>query len=279
MLTLEDIDLIHYKTSTPFRKEHLDERFILSYYGIDNCQQLLEYIASGDAIFQKRVFQGIVNDAERLVEKLNKQGVEPIYYKEDLGDYKDFKPLFDKTDRQLDCNVLPFYGPSVVRDCYFRLSPYNIKLAKSLLSKVGLSGQNAFCEAVDSFGPNKAQRLGNLMSFYDEQLMRIAISLDAPEDFYENLFYKDSDSKRQIVSSIYQDIILYLLEQGSFISKINPNVLFRSLNPTCEKDLIVRNRIIRIISNYCTLEELENPNIIKDGTLNRFVNEPKKEKK
>ncbi len=277
MLTLEDIDLRLYRYRNSLCHNTSPEIFALLHYGVVNCQQLSEYIESGNSSFQKKKLYHILKNAERTVERLNTQGITPIYYKEDYGDFSQFKPLFDRTDRGINCSALPFYAPASSHEYAFRLRNFNIEAAKLLLSKVGLTGQNAFCEVANSFGPSKAQRLGWLMSFYDEQLIRVAKSLDDPETFKENLFSKNREKKQELVSSMYEDIVLYLLEQGSFISKVTPSALSRSLQPVNENDRYVRHRVIEIISDYCTLEELENLGSVKDETLKRFVMEPKKE--
>lgn len=270
MIKLEDISLRFYTMNLVYLNPRDPEVTALSRYGITNYQQLIDHIESGNPEFQKPLFKRMIDMIEKNLKKLEEAEEIPIYYK---CSFPEYESLFKKTDVQVRSDRLPFYSPSQPPSASYRLSIYNMSLAKELLGKAGVSGKNAFCELVQNFGVSKAKRMGMLANFYDEQLARVIDSASNTETLEENLFDKDREKKRKLVARCYEDIIFYLCDHPGFITRISPTLLLKSLVPSKKEDYMVRNRIIEIISDFCTLEEIESGLIEKD-TLKRFIIEP-----
>lgn len=154
------------------------------------------------------------------------------------------------------------------------LKVYSLKSIKYLLNHYSLNGNNALMNTIHTLGPLNMPQLIEYIKFYNEQVFRTA----ATTDYYEgNIFFKDIEKKSKIVVENLEEILNYLLQYESFIwgdlSKTGRYDLQSGLRKL-RKNRIYTNKesilfLIKIITNYTTLEELESSNVNK--ILNRFI--------
>lgn len=115
------------------------------------------------------------------------------------------------------------------------------------------------------------------LKFYEEQVIRQAI---LNHNSISNLFYLTEEEKRKIVETHIDDYIKYFIYKSSeynFIWGNITNTTVNLLNCSLETSLIyktnskiIKNKLITVLTNYMTLEELKN-GAIENHTLDRFI--------
>ena len=162
-------------------------------------------------------------------------------------------------------------------DQYYLLKKKTIEEIESDLGYTYVNGKNfVVCNHTEYEGINK-EKVKNIITainMYKEQIERQA---KLTPSRLINLFLMDEEEKKKIVTKYYAQIINYLLEntRERFVwAKINDyqRVLYeQSLEKQTKKYERLKNTIIRYITDYTTLEELE---AIKKDDLNvlqRFI--------
>ena len=127
---------------------------------------------------------------------------------------------------------------------------------------------------IRNIGPDSITKIISALKMYDEQILRQA-NLTEKKNY--NLFLKDKKAKNEIVEDLYSDIIMYLIyntEERTIwgeLTEPQKKLYISSVINNKKRDVIIKNRMIDIISNYTTLPELEK---VADGNrkvLKRFI--------
>ena len=128
----------------------------------------------------------------------------------------------------------------------------------------------SFCRNI---GNGQAYKLINAVNRYTEQVERQALLTKRRN---ANLFEYQKDDKVRIVKNNYAEIISYLiytadeLVWGELTDKQKQLYLSSIINNN-QLDNIIKSKMIEYVSNYTTLEELEEINRKKYKSLNRFI--------
>lgn len=208
-----------------------------------------------------------INELKLIVDKSNIKGIEPeIYEYEDNG-----IELVDKLNRG---DILLLDNPTLELQTKFRrLRTYTIDEIKHNLKLTDQFGRNVIGRIIN-IGPDAIIRIINALKMYDEQILRQA---DLTEKLNYNLFLKDKKVKNEIVEDLYSDIIMYLIyntEEKTIwgeLTEPQKKLYISSVINGKKRDVIIKDRMIDIISNYTTLPELEK---VADGNrkvLKRFI--------
>lgn len=178
-----------------------------------------------------------------------------------------------KTDISNKTNVLPYAMPFSYGVLNNYLKNISIDEAKRRLSHYYIAPygrlKNAFTNR-RTIGNEKARKIAELMSFYDEQVVRQSLANPNVRDC--NLFTIDLEPRIEIVGSQLKDITEYLFETGDeyVFGKNTPTTKTKiyqaSSRPRSDDSFRTRERLIEMLANYCTLEELEKGILIEQET-------------
>ena len=153
------------------------------------------------------------------------------------------------------------------------LRMYSIDEIKHNLKLTDQFGRNVIGR-IRSIGPDSITKIISALKMYDEQILRQA---NLTEKRNYNLFLKDKKAKNEIVEDLYSDIIMYLIyntEERTICGELTEpqkKLYISSVINSKKRDVIIKDRMIDIISNYTTLPELEK---VADGNrkvLKRFI--------
>lgn len=256
-----------------------EEQELLQEYEIDNVEQLATYVYYTTGLFQKNNFYRVINQANEIIFKIkNHQILTTTTFIHGYGNHAS-QPILEETDKKTRGNILIGSLTSTCSGNYSNvLKNFDIFTLKYLANHINLLGKNALIANVYGTGLKKFSSLVQKINFYEQQILRIASSTDVTQ-YQDSLFFKDRIQKMKIVKSEYELIINYLQENGKkyvFGSLGNIQSLkkgFALTNPTSNSEYWLANvsaRFTRIISDYTTLEELENGGT-HNRTLNRFI--------
>lgn len=208
---------------------------------------------------------------KKELEATNQKEVEPeIYhtagytsyglYEQDLLNYGD---------------VLLLGSPTNYMSKYLSLKTKSIAQIKEDLGHTLASGKNVVCNYTSAYrgiGSRSIPHIIKAIEMYEEQIERQAKL--APTST-ANLFELNQAEKRKITREVYQDIILYLIENTkerlvwSNLTEPQRRMYIASIYRQKEND--TKKHLITYISNYTTLKELEDISDHKMNVLQRFI--------
>ena len=208
-----------------------------------------------------------IDELKLIIDKNNIKGIEPETY-----EYEDNEiELVDKLNKG---DVLLLDNPTLELQTKFRgLRTYSIDEIKHNLKLTDQFGRNKIGR-LRNIGPDSIKKIINALRMYDEQILRQA---ELTEKRNYNLFLKDKKAKNEIVQDLYSDIIMYLIyntKEKTIWGELTDNqkkLLISSVINNKKKDIIIKDRMTDIVSNYTTLPELEK---VVDGNrkvLKRFI--------
>ena len=208
-----------------------------------------------------------IDELKLIVEKNNIKGIEPETYKYENNGIE----LVDKLNKG---DVLLLDNPTLELQTKFKgLRTYSIDEIKHNLKLTDQFGRNVIGR-IRNIGPDSITKIISALKMYDEQILRQA---NLTEKRNYNLFLKDKKAKNEIVEDLYSDIIMYLIyntEERTIwgeLTEPQKKLYISSVINSKKRDVIIKDRMIDIISNYTTLPELEN---VADGNrkvLKRFI--------
>lgn len=235
----------------------------------NNCYSVEDLISLTKLypIYNWDVVSKRINELKLIVDKSNIKDIEPEMYEyEDNG-----IELVDKLNRG---DILLLDNPTLELQTKFRgLRTYSIDEIKHNLKLTDQFGRNVIGR-IRNIGPDSITRIIGALKMYDEQILRQA-SLTKKINY--NLFLKDKKVKNEIVEDLYSDIIMYLIyntEERTIwgeLTEPQKKLYISSVINSKKRDVIIKDRMIDIISNYTTLPELEK---VADGNrkvLKRFI--------
>ena len=204
-----------------------------------------------------RLFSQKLRTIERYTALNNKSGREPTIflakkYEDDFLAYNDDINYGD---------VLLLANPTIEFPInYIRLNSLSIATIKEDLSLCISSGKNYLAHTIKGIGIARIPRVLQAVDMYTEQVVRQA-HLYPLRDKNVNLFTIDQDTKIKRVEEYYDQIIDYLIETNTddflWYDLTSPQIdLYKAVGK--KRGDIIRRRMIIMIANYTTLEELEN---------------------
>ena len=210
---------------------------------------------------------------KRQMNLANKRGCNPnVYHTTGFDDERLFKQdSFNKGA------ILLLDNPTDFRTRYHHLKELPIAQIKSDLSHTMPNGENyvlSTCSNYSNIGKGQILRIILLIEMYEEQIKRQAKLTDRRDI---NLFELHNAEKLEIIEEIYDEIILYL------INNTEERLIWSKLSET-QKELYVlstiskktshqetREKIKKYIANYTTLPEIENIKSSNYKILQRFI--------
>lgn len=208
-----------------------------------------------------------IDELKLIVDKSSIKGIEPETYEyEDNG--------IESVDKLNKGDVLLLDNPTLEFQTKFKgLRTYSIDEIKHNLKLTDQFGRNVIGR-IRNIGPDSITKIISALKMYDEQILRQA---NLTEKRNYNLFLKDKKAKNEIVEDLYSDIIMYLIyntEERTIwgeLTESQKKLYISSVINSKKRDVIIKDRMIDIISNYTTLPELEK---VADGNrkvLKRFI--------
>ena len=165
----------------------------------------------------------------------------------------------DYNDKMNNGDVLLLSNPTTEYSVrHINLYNMPINKIKRYLSLSSTDGTNYLIKKVRNIGESSLSRVADAIDRYTIQIMFQAKQTDRRDI---NLFNYDKYYKRQLTEQLYADIIAYIVEEADELiwGKLTPQQkekLVSSIVNDKEIDLIIRRRMINIISNYSTASEL-----------------------
>lgn len=210
---------------------------------------------------------------KRKMALANKRGYSPnVYY---TRGYDEDTLL--KQDKLNKGSILLLDNPTDFRTRYHHLKELSIEQIKSDLSHTMPNGENYVLSVSSHYtniGIGQIPRIISLIEMYEEQVQRQA-KITERRDI--NLFELHKEEKLEIIEELYNEIILYLInntEERLVWSKLTETQKELYLLSTISKKIShveTREKIKKYIANYTTLPEVENLEKEKFKTLQRFI--------
>lgn len=275
-VTLKDISI---RQKIRFlREENPVAANVLMHYEIYNYGQLQDYIESGIPEFQNPRLLKELESAKKWLEKIrNKEGNDPRLYTDAYENYCYPIVILNETDKLVNCSDLPLVSPLNFSSGFVnRVNEFSIYEAKQLMSLLDTGGDNALCCMIPSFGPIGLQRLYKAIRFYEEQILRNAASTPNISQYKGNLFTKDAKEKREILEQTITEMMNYLTLVGEefIFGKFSFDQIYTliesCINPKNKKAKEIRERAIKLIQDYTTLDELQSVES-RQRVLHRFI--------
>lgn len=283
MIKLEDVSTIkmleNYPSSEQLDFVHDPIAKALTHYYIRDYQQLEDLINSGDKLFDIEFFRNWLHLIKKNIEQANAKGIITTQFSFNVAeksgvDSKEIKTSDKKTFcRQLVINN-PILGPS---EQISKIRDLRIYDAKFLLSKVVAHdietvGQNSFLATYPTFSCEEIIKLVYAIYFYEQQLVRQS---QEQHKAGINLFRLNKTEKVAIISQKIDEIMNYILRHATEcvwgpLTPLQRQRLVSALRTrnNSENRLLIE-RLIQLISNYTTLEEIKSG--LKEKTLDRFI--------
>ena len=266
-MTLENILLypLIYNFNSFLNKECKD---ILINYNIYNVDQLEKLILSGNNDFKRGEFIYILKRANDTLDKIKAGILYNRTYNIDYDDSTFNKEKLLRIDQETSSQVLMVTSPIGISKLPLDLKKINIKLAKDLLQNYDLEGNNALVASIRGIGIKET--LWNFieaLKFYNSYMLEI--SKNNP-DYEGNLFFKDKEQKMELVQEKLNLILEIIGDYQYFIWGPASN-LIKIIKSEARKKYPNWQyfNFINYISNYTSLEELQNDATLKLA-LNRF---------
>jgi len=223
-------------------------------------------------------FHIIINEIEKRIKKLNNSSKEAPLYEFDSYQNSGFnEDILNQTDKFVIGENLIIHNPLIPHSTFcLELNEISIYTMKSLLGlysieRVPTGLDNAFTNSIKNFGVERTRLVVESIRFYEEQIIRQA---NLYPDDGRNLFFIDFVEKMQMVDEQLDEIINYLVNNDHFVwGSISPQqrkYLLECNIRKMEKLRLVREKLIRMICNYVTIEETKS-GLVKTRTLDRFI--------
>ena len=242
-----------------------DERSIIN--KIDNIEDAIK-IVNEYKDYDWTIVKQDIDHSINTLKRFNILGKEETVYK--TKGYKDFS--LEYNDSINNCDVLIFNNPIGLTIYSIKNSYMTIGQMKIDLKRVLPTGKNYALSKHSGIGTDRIDEFLYAIEFYEKQVERQSL---LTTDRNINLFKYAYEKKKPIVQTNYQKIIQYLLdvEKELVFGKINEQtaeLYIDSLNDK-PKSLSLKNKTIEVITNYMTIEELEDLRNGKVKVLNRFI--------
>ena len=250
-------------------KNTLQELYkIIEQKNLSSIQELINEIEETKEIDWTQVLYEL-NDLKTSVDKHNKKEKEPTIYQ--TKRYED-SSLY-RTDSLNYGNILllPDDPDKIKSQMSICIKPINI--LKKELSQCTIDGKNYFNTYTRKIGAPSIPKIVDSIDMYTDQVLRQS-QLTNQRDI--NLFTYQQDQKREIVTDKYAEIIAYFLQNTKeFIwSKLKETQKKDYLSSIINKkysDKVLKKKMIKRITNYTTLKELENMEKEDYKVLQRFI--------
>ena len=273
------------------------------YYGL---QEILSHVGSSEISFDDGLKELIINTEEE-VQKTNLGSKKPkIYDVDDAIMYKGQVLQLKQIDKNVSPLSLLFGSPFEYvsyHDSYDRIGYYprsrllvgpDIFTIKHLLSHCTTSGLNAYTYYCPDAGDITAEFISNALKMYQEQVVRQLGSFtgELTDENLSKIFHLNMQEKMGLIEQQYSEIIDYLSEHDSFVwGSIPPihhtskfgkhyyteqDIMYKSSHGKTIRDRSNKYNMIRLLSEYVTLEEAENGLLEEQGpkkakVLDRFI--------
>lgn len=209
------------------------------------------------------------------IDKLKQVVVKSNGYGGKLETYEYENNGIEAIDRLNSASVLLLGSPTTPDTTKFReiKCNYTVDAVKHNLKLTDQWGKNIIGN-IRSIGATSIPVIIDSLKMYDEQVQRQA---ELVKDMDCNIFTYDKKLKEEIVEDFYSDIIMYLIYNTKEktvwgkLSDAQKELYISSAINTTKKDYTIKNSMIDMISNYTTLEELENVASGDKKVLNRFI--------
>lgn len=206
---------------------------------------------------------------KKAMQVANDLEIEPETY--NVEEYQD-KTLNDM-DKLNNGEILLLSSPTLYsRAKYVHLNKYSILEIKKMLNLTDRRGKNIIKTNIRNIGDKSIDNIMFAIKMYNEQILRQA---KLTPDRNINLFLKDKIEKQKIVIENYEDIIMYLVSKERTIwgelTEAQKKLYISSIINDNTLDIKIRKRMIDNISNYSTIEEIEEIKTEKEKILNRFI--------
>lgn len=207
----------------------------------------------------------------RSMRLCNKNGKDPASY--ETVEYEDSR--LNYTDSLNNGNILLLTSPtSSFRTKYRALDSLTMTKIKTYLRLTMENGNNYLECKCRNIGSLSIPNILEAINLYNDQVLRQS-EITKSRDI--NLFMYQKDEKYRLAKENYIDIIDYLLdttEEELVWGKLSDNqrkIYLSTIDNRSETDKKIKKRIIDNISNYTTLDELEQVNRGHYKVLNRFI--------
>lgn len=222
-------------------------------------------------VLKRSLIEDKYNNAEKKVLKNNALGKEPIIYT--TTGYSDSRLLYTDSVTLgyalILSNVTNDYPVS-----YIELNYLSIEKIKKYLSYCTLSGKNYLQQKFRKIGNINLKKILISLDMYEQQVIRQS---NLTEDKDINIFSLDRQRKHQVVNDLYADIVNYLVENTNerfvwgTMSTVQKEKLLLSIIGKGKASKLIRGNLVDVISNYTTIEELENIRKNDYKVLKRFI--------
>ena len=188
----------------------------------------------------------------------------------------DLKTL-KSSDLQVDSKVLlleplkVYQGRTGMYNCLLKYN--NIAEIKRLLRETDCYGINMLQVDCEGMAEKKLEKIFRAIEFYEQQVIRIVESHPDLSNVRKPIFFIDKYMKDLIVREQIKEIAEYLVNSGDDfmfgeLKRAKKQMLLERVS--AERDNFTVENFVDVISNYTTLEELEN-DVVKTKVLNRFI--------
>jgi hypothetical protein len=240
---------------------------------IEDYQALKDYLDSGKKVYGRDFLKSKLEQVEEQMKKDNDLGIEPQIFITNGYQGVDKKSVI-KTETKNKAGVLLFKSPAVCHSSKkSKITNLSVHSVKHLLSHVTPNGgSNALLSTLNEPELVTGEQLLLSLNFFEEQISRQASLNKEPN---QNLFIIDSLEKRNIVEQNISDAIKFFINNSKTciwgeLSYAQKRVLTEILlGYNSDKHLTIRKRMIDVISNYTTFDEIQDG--VKEKTLERFI--------
>lgn len=255
---------------------------LLTKYCIYNYQMLKDYVDSGNVEFDIDFFKTALLRTQLALERANKkEKIANVYF---CNDYKhsDIDSYSLRiTDKSTMGDVLPVCNLlNTATKARVSLSKYSIETIKRLLGQVVICNETAALKSVPNafgkygsiFGEKNLKNFVSIINFYEEQVIRQAHETNLRG---VDLFSLNREIKLSLVQEQLNEILGYILECGDsqFFgpASLKRNRILKAIinNENVYNALLVRENVIQFLTNYTTLDELEQ-NLVRSRSIDRF---------
>lgn len=214
----------------------------------------------------------IVNTSE-IMERANSKRNEPEqFFSKEYSD-----PSLDYQDTINKGNILLLDNPTHYQTRHQKLVFKPIKEIKIDLAHTAPDGRNyisANNRQYKLIGPSELPKIALAIAMYQDQIERQA---KLTSDRNINLFYLDSDAKKDIVKQKYSEIVNFLIYNAESrmvwgeLTDLQKKLYIHSTFSNSQDAQTTKNKMITYISDYTTLPELEKVADNNYKVLKRFI--------
>ena len=212
-----------------------------------------------------------IDQLKKSMALANKKGYEPQVYM--TKGYTD--EILEKQDEKNMGSVLLLDNPTQYSSCRFStLKNRSIATIKQDLSHTFEDGRNYLQSYYRNIGLGQIPEILAAIEMYESQIERQAKLTD---DKNRNLFRLNRVEKRIAISDVYNEIVKYLVfntKESLFWAKLTESqkrLYLSSIINQKESDLIIRERLTKMIADYTTILELEDVANHDLHVLQRFI--------